>query len=99
MGNAAITIHHPTSLKADTPYLEAGKIIDSTGSLIRVEKRDGAAVGCGGVFIFKKNVHESTYTYQITKSNSQSFETSVTAASKEKGRVNQKFKKEDRLKY
>ena len=97
MGNAAITIHHPTSLDADLPYLESGKVILSSPSLIRVEKSDGAAVGCGGVFTFKKNVEESQFTYQITKANSKNFnigyERSVTAEDPTKGRVNRKFPK------
>ena len=100
MGNAAITIHHPTSLKAEPPYLESGRLVEPggmTGSMIRVEKKDGAAVGCGGVFSFKKIVKESSYTYKITKANSQNFkighETSVTAEDPTKGRVNQKLRK------
>ena len=98
MGNAAITIHHPTSLKVEPPYLESGRLVEApTGSQIRVEKRDGAAVGCGGVFSFKKIVKESSYTYKITKANSQNFkighETSVTAEDPKKGRVNRKFGK------
>ena len=48
MGNALITIHHPTSLEHGIPSLEAGKIVDTTTSMIRVEKKDGAAVGVGG---------------------------------------------------
>ena len=97
MGNAALTIHHPTSLKAEPPYLESGKKINTTGSLIRVEKKDGTACGCGGVFSFKKIVEESEFTYQITKTISQNFnigyERSVTAENPEKGRVNRKFPK------
>ena len=58
MGNAAITIYHPTSLKVGPIILESGKLIEApTGSQIRVEKRDGAAVGCGGVFSFTKIVN------------------------------------------
>ena len=97
MGNAAITIHHPTSVKAEPPYLESGKIANTTCSLIRVEKKDGAAVGCGGVFSFKKIVKQSEYTYKITKANSQNLtighETSVTAENPQKGRVHRKFRK------
>jgi len=70
MGNAACTIHHPTSLKPDAPYLEAGKVTENTGSVIRLEKRDGAATGCGGRIAFKRNVAESNYTYKITKTKS-----------------------------
>ena len=96
MGNAAITIHHPTSLKVEPPYLESGKIINSTGAMIRVEKKDGAAVGCGGVFTFKPNVQDSEYTYKITKANSQNVEigheVSVIAGDEDKGRVNRKFR-------
>ena len=95
MGNAAITIHHPTSLKVEPPYLESGKLVNMTGSLIRVEKKDGAAVGCGGVFSFKKIVEQSDYTYKITKTNSQNLaiglETTITADEPEKGRVNRKL--------
>ena len=67
MGNAAITIHHPTSLQAEYPYLESGKVIHQSAGLIRCEKRDGAAVGVGGVFVFKKNVKESEYTFEIKR--------------------------------
>jgi len=97
MGNAAITIHHPTSLKVDTPYLESGKLLESTGSLIRVDKRDGAAVGCGGVFYFKQIVKQSNYKFKITKTNSQNLkigaENSVIAADQQKERVKRKFLK------
>jgi len=74
MGNAAITIHHPTSLEHGIPYLEAGKIITTTSSMIRLEKRDGTACGCGGRIQFKKTVLKSSWTYQITKETSTSFE-------------------------
>ena len=65
MGNAAITIHHPTSLQAEYPYLESGKVIHQSAGMIRCEKRDGAAVGVGGVFVFKKIVEESEYTFEL----------------------------------
>jgi len=86
MGNAAITIHHPTSLDHGVPYLEAGKIIDATTSMIRLEKRDGAAVGCGGRITFKKNVLESNWTYRVTKTISSSFEvgTEITVKASDK---------------
>ena len=97
MGNAAITIHHPTSLKVEPPYLEAGKLVHMTGSMVRVENKSGAAVGCGGVFSFKEIVEQSEFTYKIRKTNSQNLaiglETTVTADEPEKGRVNQKFRK------
>ena len=74
MGNAAVTINHPTSLDTGDPYLEAGKILNKIPGMIRLEKRDGAAVGCGGRVTFKKNVLESQYTFRITKQVSASFE-------------------------
>ncbi|CAK6983105.1 hypothetical protein%2C partial [Scomber scombrus] len=86
MGNAAITIHHPTSLDNGIPYLESGKIVSKLPSMIRLEKKDGAAVGCGGRVTFKKNVLESEYTYKITREISSSFEVgeeiTVTASDK-----------------
>ena len=48
MGNAVVTIHHPTSLDHGIPYMESGKVIDNTTSMIRLEKSTGAAVGVGG---------------------------------------------------
>ncbi|WP_165734463.1 hypothetical protein, partial [Polaribacter sp. 20A6] len=74
MGNAVITIHHPTSLDHGIPYMESGKIVDTTTSMIRLEKKDGAAVGCGGRIIFKKNVAESQWTYKVTKQTASNFE-------------------------
>lgn len=74
MGNAAITIHHPTSLESGIPYLEAGKVLEKTTSMMRLEKRDGAAVGCGGRITFKKNVLESQWTYKVTRQFSSNFE-------------------------
>ena len=65
MGNAALTIHHPTSLRIEPPYLESGKVIKQTPGMIRCEKKAGAAVGCGGVFTLKKNVKGSEYTFEI----------------------------------
>lgn len=59
MGNAAITIHHPTSLDHGIPYLESGKIANTTTSMIRLEKKDGAAVGCGGHVVFKSTIGDS----------------------------------------
>ena len=59
------TIHHPTSLQVEHPYLESGKVIHQSAGLIRCEKHDGAAIGVGGVFVFKKNVKESDYTFEI----------------------------------
>ena len=72
MGNAAITIHHPTSLQVEQPYLESGKVIHQSAGMIRCEKRDGAAVGVGGVFVFKKNVKESEYTFEIKRTRTDS---------------------------
>eukprot|EP00064_Thunnus_orientalis_P024513 superscaffoldBa00010625_g24808 len=74
MGNAAVTIHHPTSLDTGVPYLEAGKILEKIPGMIRLEKRDGAAVGCGGRITFKKNVLESQWTYKVTRQFSANFE-------------------------
>eukprot|EP00064_Thunnus_orientalis_P025415 superscaffoldBa00012799_g25782 len=74
MGNAAITIHHPTSLDTGVPYLEAGKVLEKIPSMIRLEKRDGVAVGCGGRVTFKKNVLESEWTYRVTRQFSLNFE-------------------------
>ncbi|KAL2095346.1 hypothetical protein ACEWY4_010065 [Coilia grayii] len=93
MGNAAITIHHPTSLDHGIPYLESGKIVDSTSSMIRLEKRDGAAVGCGGRVVFKKNVLESQWTYRITKEISSHFEigTEMTVEASKEVEANQKI--------
>ena len=48
MGNAVVTIHHPTSLEHGIPYMESGKVINNTTSMIRLEKSTGAAVGVGG---------------------------------------------------
>ena len=70
MGNAACTIHHPTSLEAQIPYLESGKILEKTTSLIRFEKRDGAAVGVGGRVVFKKNIVSSNWAYKYSKQSS-----------------------------
>ena len=56
MGNASITIHHPTSLHAEYRYLESGKVIHQSAGMIRCEKREGAAVGVGGVFVFNKTI-------------------------------------------
>ena len=69
MGNAAITIHHPNCLDHGVPYLESGKIIDSNNSMIRFEKRDGAAVGCGGRVTFKNTVASSEWTFRVVKEN------------------------------
>ena len=69
MGNAAITIHHPNSLDHGIPYLESGKICDANNSMIRFEKKDGAAVGCGGRVTFKKTVASSEWTFKIRKEN------------------------------
>lgn len=70
MGNAVITIHHPTSLDHGIPGMEAGKIVDSTNSMIRLEKREGTACGCGGFVQFKKksatddqNIYSELYCY------------------------------------
>lgn len=72
MGNAAVTIHHPTSLDHGIPYLESGKIVHVTTSMIRLEKKDGAAVGCGGRVTFKKNVASSEWTFRVVKENTTS---------------------------
>ena len=69
MGNAVITIHHPTSLDHGIPYMESGKIRDVTTSMIRLEKKDGAAVGCGGSIHFKKTVKDSSWTFKCSKTN------------------------------
>lgn len=77
MGNAACTIHHPTSLDVQPPYLESGKQLEATTSLIRFEKRDGAAVGVGGRVAFKKNIKESSWSFKYTKTQSTNIGISV----------------------
>ncbi|KAG5277606.1 hypothetical protein AALO_G00089340 [Alosa alosa] len=67
MGNTALTIHHPTSLEHDIPYLEHGKVVDSTASTLCLEKSGGAVVGCGGRVVFKKTASDSQWTYRASE--------------------------------
>ena len=70
MGNAESTIHYPSSLSATVSYCESGKFDYPSTTMLHFEKSTGAAVGCGGNVVFKKNVKSSSYTYKITKANS-----------------------------
>ena len=79
MGNAACTIHHPTSLDAQIPYLESGKMLEKTNSQIRFEKKEGAAVGVGGRVVFKKTVISSQWSYKYSKSSTRNLGISVGA--------------------
>ena len=78
MGNAESTINHPTSLDATVSYLEHGKWEKLSTSAIHFEKSEGAALGCGGLVSFKKNVLSSSWTFKVTKTNSMNFEIGYT---------------------
>eukprot|EP00092_Neocalanus_flemingeri_P011460 GFUD01012349.1.p1 GENE.GFUD01012349.1~~GFUD01012349.1.p1 ORF type:complete len:109 (+),score=21.42 GFUD01012349.1:100-426(+) len=62
MGNAALTIHVPSSLVLGDPVLEGGKVVHNKPNEVRFEKSSGAATGCGGrVQIRKKSNEEDEY--------------------------------------
>merc|ERR1712080_701919 len=69
MGNAGCTLHHPTSLEATVPFLDAGHMVDPPGiGILRFEKNAGAAFGVGGRVVFKKNVRSSEHSMTHTDS-------------------------------
>eukprot|EP00092_Neocalanus_flemingeri_P049425 GFUD01056792.1.p1 GENE.GFUD01056792.1~~GFUD01056792.1.p1 ORF type:complete len:102 (-),score=22.34 GFUD01056792.1:27-332(-) len=61
MGNAALTIHHPSSLVHGDPVLEGGKVVYNKPNEIRFEKSSGAATGCGGRVQIRKTVQDDEY--------------------------------------
>ncbi|KAG5272267.1 hypothetical protein AALO_G00163480 [Alosa alosa] len=54
MGNASLTIHHPSSLEHSITEPDHGKVVDTTPTMIRMTQRDGALIGCGGRVVFRK---------------------------------------------
>ena len=65
MGNAEITLRYDDEyLSASNPVLESGKLVHHRNGEIRISKREGTAVGCGGTFSFYRNgVRSSFYAY------------------------------------
>eukprot|EP00092_Neocalanus_flemingeri_P084438 GFUD01106086.1.p1 GENE.GFUD01106086.1~~GFUD01106086.1.p1 ORF type:complete len:108 (-),score=23.26 GFUD01106086.1:160-483(-) len=61
MGNAALTIHHPSSLVHEDPVLEGGKVVYDKPNEIRFEKSSGAATGCGGRVQIRKTARDDEY--------------------------------------
>ena len=55
MGNAVITINHPAHLHHGGPILEGGKGTANTTTMIKLEKKEGAACGCGGRIQLRKH--------------------------------------------
>ncbi|XP_062392703.1 uncharacterized protein LOC134080331 [Sardina pilchardus] len=65
MGNAALSVRHPASLEHEVQYLEHGKVVESSGGLLRLEKSGGAVVGCGGRVVFRNAESDSQWTYRV----------------------------------
>ena len=99
MGNAAITIHHPTCLDHGVPNLESGKLVESTNSMIRLEKRDCASVGCGGRIQFRKIVMESNWTYKYIRAASRNIGLDIGTEVKVKGESEQDATHQIALKF
>ena len=87
MGNAQITIHHPTSLRIHSPTLEWGKVIPGSNTTFRISKRDGCWTGCGGYVLISRDVKESKWTYSFKNTSKFDIRCSLTGTGSAKPRV------------
>ena len=87
MGNAQITIHHPTSIRVHSPTLEWGKVIPGSNTTFRISKRDGCWTGCGGYVLISRDVKESKWTYSFKNTSKFDIRCSLTGTGSAKPRV------------
>ena len=68
MGNAVCTVNYPNSLSHGVPSMTSGKVGDTAPGMIRLEKREGTAVGVEGRITFRKNIKTTRWSYKKTNS-------------------------------
>ena len=83
MGNAVCIFHFPNNLRVTDPYFYWGKETVREPGTLRIEKISGLAEGVQAIITFKRDVSETTWSYEKTSTSGYQASGSVGANSRD----------------